>query len=104
MTDNFLVNLQVGCFVALFFENYDKTPVIGKVKTVGETSFQVHYWKGCYGRKWSPQHLPQRTTEPWLEELPKSCIVCCGFELTDDFKLMPSTKTFLKNRYAVLKN
>ena len=104
MTDDFLDNLQAGCFVAMFFENYHKTPVIGKVKAVGETTFQVHYWTGTYGGKWSPQHLPRRTTEPWLEDLPKTCIVCCGFELTEECKLMPATKAFLKDRYAVLKN
>jgi len=103
MTDNFLENLQAGCFVAVFLENFDKTPVIGKVMSVGDTFFQLHYWKGSFGGKWSPQHLPRRRAEPWLEDLPKSCVVCCGFDLTEDGKLMPSTKTFLKNRYPVLR-
>ena len=34
----------------------------------------------------------------------KSCIVCCDFHLTEDNRLMPSTKTFLKNRYTVLRD
>ena len=103
MSDDFLENLQDGCFVAVFLENYDKMPVIGKVTSVGDTDFQLHYWKGSYGGRWSPQHLPRRKAEPWLEDLPKSCIVCCGFHLTEDSKLMPSTKTFLKNRYTALR-
>lgn len=104
MTDDFLDKLEVGCFVALFFDNWDKEPVIGRVLSVGEHNFHVHYWRGSYNGKWSPQNIPRRKTEPWLEDLPKSCIVCCGFDLTEDQKLMPSTKTFLKNRYATLKN
>lgn len=28
--DDFLTSLEVGCFVALHFSNYEKEPVIGK--------------------------------------------------------------------------
>ena len=104
VTDNFLENLHAACFVAVFLENYDKMPVLGKVISVGETHFKIHYWKGSYGGKWSPQNIPRRRTEPWLEDLPKSCIVCRDFHLTEDNRLMPSTKTFLKNRYTVLRD
>ncbi|XP_074628853.1 uncharacterized protein LOC141886566 isoform X1 [Acropora palmata] len=104
VTDNFLEHLHAACFVAVFLENYDKMPVLGKVISVGETHFKIHYWKGSYGGKWSPQNIPRRRTEPWLEDLPKSCIVCCDFHLTEDNRLMPSTKTFLKNRYTVLRD
>ena len=46
MVDDFLATLEVGCFVALYFDNYDKEPVIGKVLSIEENRFQVHYWKG----------------------------------------------------------
>jgi len=104
MVDDFLATLEVGCFVALYFDNYDKEPVIGKVLSIEENHFQVHYWKGTYLGKWSPQHLPRRKTEPWLEKLPKTCIVCSSFQLTEDSKLMPSTRNFLKERYTALRN
>lgn len=104
MTDDFLERLQVGCFVAVYLENYDKTPVIGNVVSVEEDNSQIHYWKGSYHGKWSPQHLPRRRREPWLEEQPKSCVVCCGFQLTEEHKLMPATKAFLRDRYATLRN
>ena len=68
MTDNFLENLQAGRSVAVFLENFDKTPVIEKVMSVGDHEFQVHvhYLKGSFGGKRSPQHLPRRRAEPWL--------------------------------------
>ena len=104
MVDDFLATLEVGCFVALHFDNYDKEPVIGKAVFIDENHFQVHYWKGTYLGKWSPQHLPRRKTEPWLERLPKTCIVYSSFELNGDSKLMPATRNFLKERYTALRN
>ena len=104
MVDDFLATLEVGCFVALHFDNYDEEPVISKVISIEENHFQVHYWKGTYLGKWSPQHLPRRKTKPWLERLPKTCIVCSSFELNGDSKLMPATRNFLKERYTALRN
>ena len=51
MVDDFLATL---CFVAMYFENYDKELVIGKVLLIEENHFQMHYWKGTYLGKWSP--------------------------------------------------
>ena len=103
MVDDFLATLQVSCFVAMYFANYDKLPCIGKVLAVEEDNFKVHYWKGTYCGKWTPQHVPRQKSRPWVEILPKSCIVCSSFELTEDNKLMPSTRKFLKERYAALR-
>ena len=104
MVDDFLATLQVSCFVALYFANYDKLPCIGKVLAVEEDNFKVHYWKGTYCGKWTPQHVPRQKSRPWVEILPKSCIVCSSFELTEDNKLIkPSTRKFLKERYVTLR-
>jgi len=51
MTDDVLERLQVGCFVAVYLENYDKAPAIGNVVSVEEDNFQIHYWKGSYQGK-----------------------------------------------------
>lgn len=83
--DDFLTSLEVGCFVALYFSNYEKEPVIGKVISLEDNYFEVHYWKGTYLGKWSPQHIPCRRAQP-----------CSSFQLTEDSKLMPSTRNFLK--------
>ena len=101
MVDDFLATL---CFVAMYFENYDKELVIGKVLLIEENHFQVHYWKGTYLGKWSPQQLPYRRKEPWLERLPKTCIACSGFQLSENSKLMPLTRNVLKDRYSALRN
>lgn len=69
VTDDFLENLNAGCFLAVFLENYDKMPVLGKI-ILGK-----HILKFITG-KWSPQNIPRRKTKPWLEDLQKSCIVC----------------------------
>ena len=104
LDDNFLEKLTVGCFAAIHFENYDKTSVIGKVVDVEEDHFHVHYWKGTYLGKWFHQHLPRRKNEPWIERLPKTCIVCCGFPLAEGSKLLPATRQFLKDRYSALRD
>lgn len=39
MVDAFLAPLQVGCFVAMYFANYDKLPRIGKVVAIEEENF-----------------------------------------------------------------
>ena len=49
MVDDFLATL---CFVAMYFENYDKELVIGKVLLIEEN--HLRYWKGTYLGKWSP--------------------------------------------------
>lgn len=69
--DDFLTSLEVGCFVSLYFSNYEKEPVIGKVISIEDNYFEVHYWKGTYLGKWSPQHVPRRRVQPWVERLPK---------------------------------
>jgi len=68
--DSFLEGLCVETFVAVFLSNCDEEPVIGVVKEVTEDHFKIHYWRGSYRGRWSPLNLP-RTTEPWLELLPK---------------------------------
>lgn len=102
--DDFLTSLEVGCFVALYFSNHEKEPVIRKVISIEDNYFEVHYWKGTYLGKWSPQHIPRRRAQPWVERLGKTCIVCSSFQLTEDSKLMPSTRNFPKDRYNELKN
>ena len=63
MVDDFLATLQVSCFVAMYFANYDKLPCIGKVLAVEEDNFKVHYWKGTYYGKWTPQHVPDKNLD-----------------------------------------
>ena len=76
-------------------------PVLEKYYLLGNHMFRFITGKDYIVKK--TQQLPQRRTEPWLEDLPKSCIVCCDFHLTEDNRLMSSAKIFLKNRYAVLR-
>ena len=87
--------------VAVFIENYDKYPVIGKVLAADEAAddFEIHYWKGTYKGKWKPQHVPRKLDVPWTDKLPKSCILCYNFAFTDESKLLPSTRKFLENKY-----
>ena len=47
-----------------------------------ETTFEIHYWKGTYRGKWSPQNVAYRRV-PWTEELPKTCALLHSFDLTD---------------------
>ena len=90
-------------FVAVFLSNCDEEPVIGVVKEVTEDHFKIHYWRGSYRGRWSPLNLP-RTTEPWLELLPKQCVILHSFELTEANKLQATTKRHLIDKYSSLKN
>ena len=78
-------------------------PVIGKVLNVTEHEFDIHYWKGSFIGKWSPQNAPGRRT-PYVNTLPKTCVILCDFSLSDDNELLPSTRQYLKDEYARLKN
>ncbi|XP_015766553.1 PREDICTED: uncharacterized protein LOC107345364 [Acropora digitifera] len=100
--DDCLENIEVGKFVAVHLANYDRVPVIGKVLEVNGDSIKIHYWKGSFKGKWSPQDVPRRRT-PWVDELPKTCIILCSFSLTEDSKLLPSTRRHLQDEYARLK-
>ena len=95
--------ITVGTFAAVYLANWDKVPVIGKVLEATENNIKLHYWKGTYKGKWSPQYAP-RSRLPWEDELPKACIILCSFSLADDSRLLPTTRKHLQEAYARLKN
>ena len=100
--DGFFEGLCVGKFDAVLLANWNKEPVIGIIKEILEDEFEIHYWKGTYFGKWVPQNKI-RSTEPWIDKLPKECIILHSFDLTSDMKLQPTTRKHLKNNYALLK-
>lgn len=51
--DDSLTSLEVGRFVALYFSKFEKKLVIGKVISIEDNYFKVHYWKRTYLGKWS---------------------------------------------------
>ena len=90
--------------MAVVLSNCDDEPGIGVIKKItSETTFEIHYWKGTYGGKWSPQKVPYRRV-PWTEELPKTCVILHSFDLTGDMKLQTTTRRHLMEKYASLKN
>ena len=85
--DSFLEDLSIGKFVAVLLSNWDKELVIGVIKELRDCEFQIQYWIGTYRGKWTP--LNQfRSTKPWIDTLPKSCIISHSFELTTDYFLV----------------
>ena len=101
--DSFMDELQIEQLAAVYLSNCDEEPIIGMVKELHEEKFTIHYWKGSYQGKWSPLNKP-RSREPWTQELPKQCILMHSFELTEARKLQHTTKTFLRQKYAALKD
>ena len=99
--DDCLEKIEVGKFVAVHPANYDKVPVIGKVLEVSDSMVNIHYWKGSFKGKWSPQDVPRRRT-PWIDELPKTCVIFCSFLLSEYSKLLPSTRKHLQDEYTKL--
>ena len=94
-TDDCLDNIEVGTFAAV--------AVIGKVLEVNAETIKIHYWKGSFKGKWSPQNVP-RSRDPWVDERLKNCIILCSFSLTEGSKLFPSTRKHLQDKYAKLKD
>ena len=105
MQEDVNVNLlQEGDFVAIKLENYRKHPIIGKALEVNDDGFVICYWKGSYNKEWAPHTLPPRRgssagNQLWTQQLPKSCIICFGFSLDQNSKLLPGTKAYLKKEY-----
>ena len=100
--EDHLQNIQVGKFVAVNLSNCDKVPIIGKVLEVHDEEVKVHYRKGSFKGKWSPQNAPRSQTL-WVDELPKTCIILSSFSFTEDNKLLPTTRKHLQEEYARLK-
>ena len=100
--DACLQNIEVQTFVAVNLSNYNKMPVTAKVLEVNEEKIKIHYWKGTFKGKWSPQNVP-RTWNPWVDELPKDCVILCSFSLQEESKLFPSTRKHLQDKHAKLK-
>lgn len=75
--------------------------MVGKVIGVEEDTFKIHYWKGGYNKTLEPHN--HHNHQPWTDELPKSCILLCNFELEADRRLGAGTKKYLRERYREIK-
>lgn len=103
MSDRFFDGLAEGSFVAMFFENYNITPVIGKVLEGQKQSSKFITGKAHSLVDGCPNISLGKKQQPWVKLLPKSRIVCCNFVLNDSGKLKVATRNFLKTRYKDLK-
>ena len=83
--DDFLDTIVVGSFVAVYLSNYDRIPVSGKALEIKTDSVKIYYWNGSFKGKFSPQNLPRRQT-PWVDELPRNCIILSSFSLLNEDK------------------
>ena len=75
---NPLEALRPGVFVAVNIHGYKKVPVLGKVIAVGESSFDIEYWKSSWKTEWKPWEVPGGNV--WTDTLPKECILLVNFE------------------------
>lgn len=107
MVNNHQEKIEVGKFVAVHLLDCNEVPVIGKVLAVDDEKVneevKLHYWKGSFKGKFSPLNFPRRRV-PWINDLPKTCVIMSSFSLTADNRLLPSTRVHLENEYAKLKN
>ena len=97
---NPLEALRPGGFVAVNIHGYKKVPVLGKVIAVGESSFEIEYWKGSWKTEWKPWEVAGGNV--WTDTLPKECILLVNFELTENNKLTNETYKYLKDTYGKL--
>ena len=69
-----------------YYQTGYKEPVIGVIKELLGDDFKIHYWKGTYFGKWVTQNKI-RSIKPWIDKLPKECIIIHSFDLTSNMKL-----------------
>ena len=98
VTDH-LSALQEGVLVAVA-QAGSKPPIIGKVLGVREDTFDIAYWKGSWRKEWGPW---LNHDAPWLDTLPKSCVLLTDFKLGDNARLQSETVKYLKEEYKKLK-
>lgn len=95
-----LSELQEGVFVAVA-QARSKPPVIGKVLDVSEETFNILYWKGSWKKEWA---LWMNLGAPWVDALPKSCVILTDFKLDSNGRFRSETVKYLKQQYKELKS
>ena len=95
--DNHLAGMKEDSMVAVLLQNWKKYHVIGKVLKINPSDFTIHYWKGSYGKSWSPLMLFDKSKRPfaYTDVLPKACIILSNFILEENGKLTNEQKKFL---------
>ncbi|XP_068675637.1 uncharacterized protein [Montipora foliosa] len=100
VTDH-LSALKEDVFVAVNIEGYQKIPVLGKVRSVDASTFELEYWRGTWKTEWKPWKLSNGDT--WTDILPKSCILLVAFVFDEKNKLPHETYKYLKETYKTLR-
>ncbi|XP_068753053.1 uncharacterized protein [Montipora capricornis] len=100
VTDH-LSALKEDVFVAVNIEGYKKIPVLGKVRSVDASTFELEYWRGTWKTEWKPWKLSNGDT--WTDILPKSCILLVAFVFDEKNKLPHETYKYLKETYKTLR-
>ncbi len=81
-----LSGIKVGQLVAVFNEDKETEPWIGKLEDIFEDNVTVVWMEGGYTKKWSTAKITdpanRRRKVEWKDTISKSSIILYAFELT----------------------
>ncbi len=98
-----LSGIKVGQLVAVFNEDKETEPWIGKLEDIFEDNVSVVWMEGGYTKKWSTAKITdpanRRRKVEWKDTISKSSIILYAFELTATGSLRKATIEHLKKAY-----
>ena len=96
-------DITPGSMVACFVRQYrDEIPQIGKLLETNENEVKLEWWIGSYTGTWRALTKRKgRSTEPWTETLPKSCMLY-QVSLTKYSKIPKAEQEKLRKTYLPL--
>lgn len=99
--------LEEGHLVAVFNEDKQSEPWIGRVKAVKQGQVDLVWYSGDYNKLWKPAKIPDPNNKQkrieWEDTVPTNTILLYAFEFTSTGHLRKNTITHLKSRYQELR-
>ncbi len=95
--------LEIGNLVAIYSEDPESEPWIGRLEGITNTMVDVVWLEGSYTKKWKEAKVQDPITRrkkiDWKDTVPKSSIILFDFELTSAGNLRKATIEHLKKAY-----
>ena len=98
-----MTDVEKDQLVAVSCENYDRTPVLGRIMEVLEKEIDTVWLEGDYSTAWrvakhqDPKN--RRRKIEWKDRIPKSSVILYDFKLTSTNHLRKVTVEHLKKAY-----
>ena len=102
-----LSGVQIGHLVAVYSDDQQIEPWIGRVTAILEEEIEVIWLEGNYNSKWKnakkKDPINKRKQIDWMDLIPKNSIILFAFELTTTSHLRKKTIDHLKKVYEEIR-